>query len=1071
MIPLSDRRKGSAPELCFSQGGFVFSRLLPLVLLGLSGPFPLQAQDANEIAGEPWRGAAGVQERTADIADRAGQGPDHQPYPARPRSDADFQMLLPNPDAPNVSTWPPDAALDTTSLAAGTPQTIGLNFTAATLAETGSFPPDSMGAVGPSQFVLAVNGRIRSFDKRTGIADGALNVDTDVFFQSVMTPPISNNFTSDPRIRYDRLSGRWFITIIDVPGRTGTSPNRVLLAVSDSRTITPATVWTFFFFQHDTVSPAGDTGNFADYPTLGIDANALYIGVNIFRSRGQGTFSSTTGFVVRKSSVLGAGPIVVTAFRNMVGKVQGVLTGLYTPQGVDNYDPAATEGYFIGVDPSFTGRLQLRRISNPGGSPTSSANIRIDVPTTGGTITVPHLGNTGGTPGNLDGIDIRLMGAHLRNGRLWTCANIGVDNTGSPSGTDTRDGVRWYELQGVATGQTPSLVQSGTLFQPSASNTPDRSYWMGSIIVSGQGHAAMGFSVAGPSEHINAGTAGRLGSDALGTLRTPALYTASSTAYNPPSDPGGPQGRRWGDYSYTSLDPDDDMTIWTVQEFCNATDSYGLQVAKLLAPPPARPTNCNPSSIAAGSNNVIVVVTGTSTNGEGFFDPGAGFSNRLTAAISGTGITINSLQYTDPTHLTLNLSVSANASSGAHTLTITNPDGQSAASASGILTITGGNNLPTISHIANQSILEDAATAALAFTVGDTETAAASLTVSAGSSNINLVPQSGIVFGGSGANRTVTVTPAPDQFGSTTISLTVMDSSGGTATDSFVLSVTAVNDRPFFTKGPDVTVPEDSGPRVISGWATAISAGTANESGQTLSFIVSNDNHSLFSSQPAIIANGALLFTSATNANGSAIVTVQLHDNGGTANGGADTSVTQTFTINVTPVNDAPVLAPIENRTIHQGFLLTIANTASDVDSPANQLTFSLAQAPAGAVIDPSTGVFHWTPATEQGNSTNQIAVVVTDNGSPPLSDSRSFDVIVRPPPLITAISVAGSNVTLNWSAISGTHYRVQYKSGFDETSWTDLPGEVIASSESATKVDSIGSAPQQRFYRIFVVP
>src|SRR5207249_5927192 len=138
--------------------------------------------------------------------------------------------------------------------------------------------------VGRGQFILAVNGRIRSFDKKTGIADGVLNVDTDVFFQSVMTPPVSNNFTSDPRIRYDRLSGRWFITIIDVPGRSGTLPNRVLLAVGDGPIITPVTVWSFFFFRHDTVSPTGDSGNFADYPTLGVDANALYIGVNIFRS-------------------------------------------------------------------------------------------------------------------------------------------------------------------------------------------------------------------------------------------------------------------------------------------------------------------------------------------------------------------------------------------------------------------------------------------------------------------------------------------------------------------------------------------------------------------------------------------------------------------------------------------------------------------------------------------------------------------------------------------------------------------------------------------------------------------
>src|SRR5207248_9767143 len=109
-----------------------------------------------------------------------------------------------------------------------------------------------------------------------------------------------------------------------------------------------------------------------------------------------------------------------------------------------------------------------------------------------------------------------------------------------------------------------------------------------------------------------------------------------------------------------------------------ATDSYGLRVARLLAPAPARPASCNPASIAAGSNNVIVVVTGSATNGEGFFDPAAGFSNHIAAAVSGSGVSINSVQYTDPTHLTLTLSVAANASSGGHTLIVTNPDGQAA---------------------------------------------------------------------------------------------------------------------------------------------------------------------------------------------------------------------------------------------------------------------------------------------------------------------------------------------------------------------------------------------------------
>src|SRR5437764_14963217 len=102
-------------------------------------------------------------------------------------------------------------------------------------------------------------------------------------------------------------------------------------------------------------------------------------------------------------------------------------------------------------------------------------------------------------------------------------------------------------------------------------------------MTSGQGHTALGFSTAGTSEYANAATVGRLSGDALGTTGTPELYTNSSTAHNAPYS-------RWGDYSMTSLDPLDDMTMWTVQEFCDATNSYGVRVVKLLAPPPATPS-------------------------------------------------------------------------------------------------------------------------------------------------------------------------------------------------------------------------------------------------------------------------------------------------------------------------------------------------------------------------------------------------------------------------------------------------------------------------------------------------
>ena len=137
-------------------------------------------------------------------------------------------------------------------------------------------------------------------------------------------------------------------------------------------------------------------------------------------------------------------------------------------------------------------------------------------------------------------------------------------------------------------------------------------------------------------------------------------------------------------------------------------------------------------------------------------------------------------------------------------------DGMATTSDTFLLTVTAVNDPPTISDIADQSTGEDTPTAAIAFTIGDVETAAASLTVSGSSSDTTLVPTANIVFGGTDTNRTVTVTPAGDESGSTTITVSVSDGPN-TASDTFVLTVNMVNDprrsRIFLTRPLTRTFP------------------------------------------------------------------------------------------------------------------------------------------------------------------------------------------------------------------------------------------------------------------------
>jgi hypothetical protein len=186
-------------------------------------------------------------------------------------------------------------------------------------------------------------------------------------------------------------------------------------------------------------------------------------------------------------------------------------------------------------------------------------------------------------------------------------------------------------------------------------------------------------------------------------------------------------------------------------------------------------------------------------------------------------------------------------------------------------------------------------------------------------------------------------------------------------------------------------------------------------------------------------------------------------------------STAQSFNVVVLESNEPPVLAPISSLTIHAGTTLEITNAATDPDIPTNTLTFSLDPGPAGADINPTNGVFSWTPDNSFVNTTNNITVVVTDYNpwavnSQHLSDSNSFTVVVVPPPALSTGTISNGVLTLTWSAISGQTYRVQYSTNLTETNWTDLTPDVTANDITATQTDSTLS-DEQRFYRVMVLP
>jgi hypothetical protein len=168
--------------------------------------------------------------------------------------------------------------------------------------------------------------------------------------------------------------------------------------------------------------------------------------------------------------------------------------------------------------------------------------------------------------------------------------------------------------------------------------------------------------------------------------------------------------------------------------------------------------------------------------------------------------------------------------------------------------------------------------------------------------------------------------------------------------------------------------------------------------------------------------------------------------------------------------NTAPVMGGIADQIVIEGQLLLLNASATDADAPPQTLAFSLdSGAPAGAAINPSSGLFSWRPDATQAPGTNLITIRVTDDGSPPMSDAKTFRVVVAQRPQVTSIEPTANGYAITFVTIPGRTYRVEYKDSLDDPSWLPLDADVVATADSLVVNDDLGTSPQ-RFYRILVV-
>ncbi len=173
------------------------------------------------------------------------------------------------------------------------------------------------------------------------------------------------------------------------------------------------------------------------------------------------------------------------------------------------------------------------------------------------------------------------------------------------------------------------------------------------------------------------------------------------------------------------------------------------------------------------------------------------------------------------------------------------------------------------------------------------------------------------------------------------------------------------------------------------------------------------------------------------------------------------------------PANSPPALSPLPDRLAGAGIPLTATNRATDPDLPLQTLSFSLISAPAGATINPGTGVILWRPAAVQADATNLFTVRVGDNGAPSLSATQSFWVTVRPlaKPRLDALRLTDGGLALRVSGDYGPDYALQLSTNLSQpAAWVTVFTVNAPTLPFTWPVPPATNVPL-RFYRIVLAP
>ena len=451
---------------------------------------------------------------------------------------------------------------------------IGMNFTGISYGDanttSGALPPDCNGDVGPDYYVEFINGMFAAYSKTNGELVTPM---TDLDFWAGANVGISGDYAvTDPRIVYDPGSQRWFASEVDVDvftqGFDGIfGANHFLLAVS--QTSDPTGLWKGFEFDSDP-----DNGNFADFPTLGVDSQGVYLSGDMYDANADPSDPNISDLgpclVAFPKTNLLANPIITnrTWFGIMDINTRGqVLQPAICRDGGTVGSILATGN--IGTDTNPHSNLVTFAVQNVAQAPSATLGTATFIPVD--PYQLPYNSSAGIpllTAAQPDGTsDLQANDARF-SARVYAVGGVlyAVHNTE----LNNRIAIRWYRIRA----SDGSLLESGTI----ADTNLD--LFFPSIAANSNGVVVIAFngSGSGANAFVSCYAMAGLTVHNVTTFRSRVLLKSGVMSYHGDDEVYyGYATSRWGDYSTLSVDPNDPNRFWSLQMYPSGTttDSFG----------------------------------------------------------------------------------------------------------------------------------------------------------------------------------------------------------------------------------------------------------------------------------------------------------------------------------------------------------------------------------------------------------------------------------------------------------------------------------------------------------------